>query len=105
MNLLNVIVKPLYSEKSYGLKNGDIKKYVFEVDKNANKVTINLAFQMIYGIQPEKINVLCRKPTAIKQGTRNPGFSKFKKIAYITLPAGVDIVVEEEPKEKDKKSK
>lgn len=103
MNLLDVIIKPLYSEKTYGLKSEEKKKYVFEVSKNSNKITINLAFQMIYGVLPEKINVSNRKSVAIKQGTKNPGFSKHKKIAYITLPIGVDIAIEEDSTDKSVK--
>lgn len=96
MDLVNVIVRPLFSEKSYQLKSEEIKKYVFEVNKNANKYEIALAFQMIYGIAPEKINIVNRKPTPTRTGTRKPGMTKFKKIAYITLPKGVDIAFEEE---------
>ncbi len=105
MDLLSVIVKPLHSEKSYSLRNEDIKKYVFEVSKNANKYEISLAFQLIYGIIPEKINVVNRKPAPTRTGTRNPGMTKAKKIAYITLPRGVDIQIEEneQPKEKENK--
>ena len=104
MDLLNVIVKPLHSEKSYALRNEDIKKYVFEVNKKANKYEISAAFQLIYGIVPEKVNVVNRKPTPTRTGTRNPGMTKAKKIAYITLPYGVDIQMEEEQtKEKSKK--
>lgn len=96
MDLVNVIVKPLYSEKSYQLKSEEIKKYVFEVNKNANKYEIAIAFQMIYGVIPEKINIVNRKPVPTRTGTRKPGMTKFKKIAYITLPQGVDIAMEEE---------
>lgn len=96
MDLVNVIVKPLYSEKSYQLKSEEIKKYVFEVNKNANKYEIAIAFQMIYGVHPEKINIVNRKPVPTRTGTRKPGMTKFKKIAYITLPKGVDISIEEE---------
>lgn len=100
MDLLNVIIRPLNSEKSYQLRASEIKKYVFEVNKKANKTEISLAFKMIYGINPEKVNVVNRKPVAVRTGTRNPGLSKFKRIAYITLPKGVDIVFDEEPEKK-----
>lgn len=96
MDLLNVIIKPLNSEKSYGLRNGEIKKYIFEVNKDANKYEIATAFETIYGFTPEKINIVNRKPVAVRTGTRNPGMSKFKKIAYITLPKGIDIAIDEE---------
>lgn len=105
MDLLSVIVKPVFSEKSYGLKAEEVKKYMFEVNKKANKIEIALAFEMIYGIKPEKVNVLNRKPTTVRTGTRNPGMSKFKKIAYITLPKGVDIAMDEEEAKESKKDK
>lgn len=99
MDLLNIIIKPLFSEKSYLLKTEEIKKYVFEVNKKASKTEIAIAFETIYGIKPSKVNVVNRKPVAVRTGTRNPGFSKFKRIAYITLPKGVDITFEEETNE------
>lgn len=105
MDLLSVIVKPVFSEKSYGLKAEEVKKYMFEVNKKANKLEISLAFEMIYGIKPEKVNIVNRKPTAIRTGTRNPGMSKMKKIAYITLPKGVDIAMDEEEAKESKKDK
>ena len=105
MDLVNVILRPLFSEKSYQLKSEEIKKYVFEINKNANKYEIALAFQMIYGVVPEKINVVNRKPTPTRTGTRKPGMTKFKKIAYITLPKGVDIAVEEEEIKESKTDK
>lgn len=105
MDLLSVIVKPVFSEKSYGLKAEEVKKYMFEVNKKANKIEIALAFEMIYGVKPEKVNIVNRKPTAVRTGTRNPGMSKFKKIAYITLPKGVDITMDEEEAKESKKDK
>ncbi|MDE5553326.1 MAG: 50S ribosomal protein L23 [Malacoplasma sp.] len=105
MDLVNVILRPLFSEKSYQLKSEEIKKYVFEINKNANKYEIALAFQMIYGVVPEKINIVNRKPTPTRTGTRKPGMTKFKKIAYITLPKGVDIAVEEEEIKESKTDK
>lgn len=103
MDLLNVIIKPLNSEKSYGLRMLEPKKYVFEVNRKASKIEIALAFKMIYGFMPEKVNVVNRKPVAIRTGTRNPGMSKFKRIAYITIPAGYDIAVDEESAKSESK--
>ncbi len=94
MNWVDVIIKPILTEKSYGLRSEEIKKYVFEINKNANKYEVALAFQMIYGVEPEKVNIINRKATAVRTGTRKPGMSKHKKIAYITLAKGVDIAIE-----------
>lgn len=103
MDLLNVIIKPLNSEKTYGLRALDVKKYVFEVNKKATKQEISLAFKMIYGFAPKKVNIVNRKPVSIRTGTRQPGWTKFKKIAYITLPEGMDIAFDEEEAKKTEK--
>lgn len=105
MNLVNVIIKPIYTEKTYALKLGDQKKYAFEVSKDSNKKTIELAFKMIYNILPEKINIVVRKPSSIRNGTKTPGFSKYKKIAYITLPKGYDIEIVEKEEKKSSTTK
>ncbi|MCF0217520.1 MAG: 50S ribosomal protein L23 [Malacoplasma sp.] len=105
MDLLSVIIKPVHSEKTYFLRNLEPKKYVFEVNKDANKYEINMAFQLIYGIVPLKINVLKRKPVPTRTGTRKPGSTKLKKFAYITLPIGVDIQLEEDATDKNKDKK
>ena len=99
-----IIVKPLVTEKMNNLAETQ-KKYGFIVNPKANKIEIALAFEMIYGIKPEKVNIVNRKPTAVRTGTRNPGMSKFKKIAYITLPKGVDIAMDEEEAKESKKDK
>lgn len=95
MTWLDIIIKPLHTEKSYILRNEEKKTYVFEVNKKANKQEVSLAIQMIYGIVPEKVNIVNRKATAVRTGTRNPGMSKHKKIAYVILAKGQDIAIEE----------
>ncbi len=99
MDLTRVIIKPYNTEKTYLMSLNEQKKYAFVVNKDATKELISQAFTVIYGIKPEKINVVNKKPTAIRTGTRVPGMSKAKRIAYITLPKGFDIAVEEDQEE------
>lgn len=96
MDLTRVIVRPYNTEKSYLMGLEEQKKYAFIVDKDATKELIAKAFSVIYGIKPEKINVINRKATPIRTGTRVPGMSRARRIAYITLPKGLDIVTDEE---------
>lgn len=96
MDLSQVIVKPYNTEKSYILRNQEKVVLTFIVNKVANKTLIKLAFEAIYGIKPEKINILRKKPANIKTGTKTPGRSKMVKIAYITLPQGVDVALTQE---------
>ncbi|MGL4768749.1 MAG: 50S ribosomal protein L23 [Mycoplasmoidaceae bacterium] len=99
MELSNVITKPYRTEKTYNLGLSDNKKkYAFVVHKKSTKKLISKAFFEIYNVIPESINILIKKPTHIRTGTKKPGWSKLKKIAYITLPKGVDIIKEDDSK-------
>ncbi len=105
MDLTRVIIKPYNTEKTYLMSLAEQKKYAFVVNKDATKELISQAFTVIYGVKPEKINVVNKKPTAVRTGTRVPGMSKAKRIAYITLPKGLDIAVEEDQEEPKKEEK
>lgn len=90
MDLTKVIIKPLFTEKSYLLSANSSPQYSFIVDKKASKSLIKMAFYAIYNIEPTAINTLLRKPKPTRYTTqRKRGYSKLMKIAYITLPKGV----------------
>lgn len=90
MDLTKVIIKPLFTEKSYLLGSQSSPQYSFVVDKKASKNLIKMAFYAIYNIEPIAINTLLRKPKPTRYSSqRKRGSSKTKKIAYITLPKGV----------------
>lgn len=94
MEISQIIIKPYHTEKSYGLRKFSEKSTLtFLVDRRATKNTIKIAFEKIYGVKPEKINVLNRKAQATKTGTAHPGRTKHQKIAYIILPKGVNIAI------------
>ncbi len=99
----NVILKPVFTEKSEAFKYAEKKKYYFIVDVSANKDQIKNAFISIYMTEPEAINILRRKPTRVKTGTRHPGYTKTKKIAIITLPKGISLAMTDEEVKEDKK--
>lgn len=99
MDISRVIVKPYHTEKTYSLQQEDVKKYAFVVDKKANKHEIRDAFIAMFGIEPESINTMLRKPSRTKKATYYPGWKKAKKIAYITLPAGAELFADEEATE------
>lgn len=106
MELTNIIIKPYLTEKTFTVREASEKKvYAFIVDKRANKNHIKNAFVAIYGVNPEKVNTIKRKSTKVRTGTAKPGFSKVKKIAYVTLPKGVDIAVEADEIEEAKDAK
>lgn len=86
----DVIIRPVVSEKSYGLidTNG---QYTFEVAPEANKTEIKLAIEQVFGVKVDKINTMNRKGK-----TRRTRFGTGKrsdvKRAIVTLKSGsIDI--------------
>ncbi|MDR2567706.1 MAG: 50S ribosomal protein L23 [Mycoplasmataceae bacterium] len=91
MELTQVIIKPYQTEKSAQARGNKNPVYTFLVDKKADKNTISLAFQTIYGHKPLKVSTQVRKPVAVRSGTAHPGVSSLYKLAYVILPAGVKL--------------
>ena len=54
-----VLLKPVISEKSYGLM--DVGAYVFVVDPRASKVEIKEAVESAFGVRVRSVNTLNRK--------------------------------------------
>jgi large subunit ribosomal protein L23 len=52
-----IIRRPLISEKSTNLRT-DQNKYVFRVDKKANKLQIKMAVQELFGVQVEDVTTM-----------------------------------------------
>ncbi len=54
----DVLLRPVVSEKSYGLL--DEQKYTFEVAPDANKTEIKLAVEKVFGVKVTGVNTLNR---------------------------------------------
>lgn len=79
----DIILRPVLSESSYeGFAD---KRYVFEVEKTANKTEIKQALELIFkDIKVEKVNTL-RTIGKIKRQGRTSGRTPEIKKAYVTL--------------------
>jgi len=81
----DVIVRPVISEKSYGLLDGN--KYTFVVAPDANKTEIKIAIEQIFGVKVTAVNTSNRKGkrkrTKFGYGTRND-----TKRAVVSLAEG-----------------
>ena len=85
----DIIVRPIVSEKSYGLI--DQGKYTFEVHPEANKTEIKAAIEKIFDVRVASVNTLNRQGK-----TRRTRFGRGKrkdtKRAIVTLSSGsIDI--------------
>ncbi len=80
----DVILKPVISEKSYGLL--EKSKYTFVVAPHANKTEIKIAVEKVFGVQVVSVNTLNR-PGKRKRTRFGYGKRKDTKRAIVTLSA------------------
>lgn len=88
-NHRDVIIRPIVSEKAYGLM--DQGKYTFEVAPLANKIEIRHAIEAIFGVKVASVNTIKRQGKRVRTRT---GYGKRKdtKRAIVTLREGsIDI--------------
>ncbi|WP_062463002.1 50S ribosomal protein L23 [Demequina soli] len=86
----DIIVRPIVSEKTYGLM--DEGKYTFEVDPRSNKTEIKIAVEQIFGVKVASVNTINRKGKA-RRTRFGLGKRKDVKRAIVTIAgdAGIDI--------------
>lgn len=78
----DVIIKPVISEKSYGLL--DDNKYTFDVAPTANKTEIKIAIEKIFDVTVVNVNTLNRRG---KRKRTRFGYGRRKNVkrAVVTL--------------------
>ncbi len=86
----DVIVRPVVSEKSYGLL--DQGKYTFIVDPRANKTEIKIAVEKIFGVKVLKVNTMNRAGKRKRRGL-TVGKRPDTKRAIVTLAPGDEIEI------------
>ncbi|MEX2487188.1 MAG: 50S ribosomal protein L23 [Nitriliruptoraceae bacterium] len=62
----DVILRPVISEKSYGLL--DDNKYTFVVDRRSNKTEIKQAVESIFGVKVTSVNTMNRAGKRKRRG-------------------------------------
>lgn len=85
-----VLLRPLVTEKSTRLQGQ--QKYLFAVDRGANKVEIRRAVRALYGVDPVRVNVQNLDGRVVRYG-RSVGRTSAWRKAIITLKAGQKIDV------------
>jgi large subunit ribosomal protein L23 len=82
MDPRDLIKRPIITERSTELMEAG--KYVFEVDKRANKTEIRQAVEKLFGVKVEQVNTL-RTPKKRKRVGKHVGFTSERKKAIIKL--------------------
>lgn len=85
MDARDVILKPVVSEKSYGLLDAGV--YTFVVHPSASKIEIRQAIEQIFEVTVTSVNTLNRKGKKKRRG-RHYGTRSDTKRAIVTLKAG-----------------
>lgn len=85
MNMYDVIVKPVLSEKLTSLAKSN--QYGFVVNREATKSDIKVAVEKIFNVRVEAVNTLVRKGKT-KRFKGRPGRRSDEKRAYVRLAAG-----------------
>ena len=78
----DIIIRPIITEKS--MAGIGMKKYTFEVAKNATKVDVARAVEELFGVKVAKVNTLNVRGHFRRQG-RSEGYTSAWKKAVVTL--------------------
>lgn len=84
----NIFVKPVITEKS--TKAMDENQFTFLVDQDSNKIEIRNAFQKLYNVVVESVNLVVLKPKKRRRG-RIVGESKPRRKAVISVQKGQNV--------------
>jgi large subunit ribosomal protein L23 len=79
----DVILRPIISEQS--MEHVDLKKYSFEVARDANKIEIKNAIEEIFDVEVMKVTTLNMKGKEKRVGRYPKGFRKAWKKAVVRL--------------------
>lgn len=80
-----ILLNPVISEKASALK--ELKKYVFKVAIDSNKIEIKKAVEEFYKVDVAAVNVTTMKPK-YKRVRSSYGFTRMWKKAIVTLKKG-----------------
>ena len=84
-NVYDIIKRPVITEQS--MEGVADKKYVFEVDINANKTEIKEAVETAFGVKVAKVNTVRMQGKVKRMGAQPAGKRADYKKAVVTLTA------------------
>ena len=79
----DIVIRPIITEQS--MEDMDIKKYVFEVAKDANKVEIAKAINEIFGVRVIKVTTINVRGKKKRVGANPEGTTRTWKKAVVKL--------------------
>jgi large subunit ribosomal protein L23 len=89
MNVYQVLKRPILTEKTDYQR--DANQYVFEVDRQANKLQIKKAVETIFEVEVLAVNTMVMKPKRRRMGRKLITTQPAWKRAVVTLAPGEQI--------------
>ena len=84
-SVYDIVIRPVITEQS--MEDLDIKKFAFEVAKDATKIEIKKAVEEIFGVKVEKVNTINMDGRQKRQGAYPKGKTAAYKKAMVKLTA------------------
>ena len=84
-SVYDVIIRPVITEQS--MEDLDIKKFAFEVAKDATKIEVKKAVEEIFGVKVEKVTTIRMDGKLKRQGRYPAGCTASYKKAVVKLTA------------------
>ena len=81
----DVILRPIITEQS--MEHIDLKKYVFEVARDATKADVKRAVEEIFSVKVDSVNTLNVRGKAKRTGRYPEGMTRAWKKAVVKLTA------------------
>lgn len=81
----DIVIRPIITEKT--MAGNAMKKYTFEVAKDATKIDVKRAVEELFGVEVSKVNTLHVRGQLRRQG-RSQGYTRSWKKAVVTLTEG-----------------
>jgi len=88
-SIYSIIRNPLITEKA--TKILPLRKYIFLVDKGANKIEIRKAVEKIYKVKVSGVATMVVKGRMKRVKWNQPGKTPLRKKAVVTLKKGYEI--------------
>ena len=79
----DIVIRPIITEQS--MEDLDIKKYAFEVAKDANKIEIKKAVEEIFGVTVIKVTTTTVRGKKKRTGAMPAGYTTTWKKAVVKL--------------------
>lgn len=87
----NILVAPHVTEKATYL--AEQNKYIFKVNKNANKEEIKKAIRDVYGVDVKDVKIINIHPKKRRVGKRGEGWREAYKKAIVGIKKGQKIEI------------